>query len=234
MSREFVRDAAQLSEKLALFKSDGGGRITVAANSHVVAGRLTQDLATFMNLPDAKGLSIAIQEMTSSEIVQSVRDGRYALGVYWDNVETSGLQSDFFYSDQFCCVVPADHPLAHESEVSYAQITDFKVIGMRTTRQAEAYVSRVGVINAPRATFMIEAPTHEAALRLTAAGLGVFITSLSVFNTYKHCWDLVALPISELFPLQFRLVYRDPESLPLGAQRLIRYLSTVHVDKPPV
>jgi DNA-binding transcriptional LysR family regulator len=234
MSREFVRDAAQLSEKLALFKGDGGGRITVAANSHVVAGRLTQDLATFMNLPDAKGLSIAIQEMTSSEIVQSVRDGRYALGVYWDNVETSGLQSDFFYSDQFCCVVPADHPLAHESEVSYAQITDFKVIGMRTTRQAEAYVSRVGVINAPRATFMIEAPTHEAALRLTAAGLGVFITSLSVFNTYKHCWDLVALPISELFPLQFRLVYRDPESLPLGAQRLIRYLSTVHVDKPPV
>jgi DNA-binding transcriptional LysR family regulator len=236
ISREFVRDAANLSEKLAMFRGDGGGRITVAANSHVVSGRLTQDLADFMSLPDAKGLSIAIQEMTSSEIVQSVRDGRYALGVYWDNVETSGLQSDFFYSDQFCCVLPAGHSLAQAQDLTYAQVTNFNVVGMRTNRQAEAYVSRVGAIDAPRAKFIIEAPTHEAALRLTAAGMGVFVTSMSVFNTYKHCWDLVALPISDLFPLQFRLAYRTPESLPLGARRLIKHLSSAHADqqKPPI
>jgi DNA-binding transcriptional LysR family regulator len=230
LSRQFVRDAANLSEALDLFKGGGSGRFSIAATSHVVAGLLTHDVGNFMKLPDAEGLTVVIEEKTSSEVVQAVRDGRYALGVCWDNVETSGLESNFFYTDKFCCVVPTGHPLAKAQEVTYSQITEFKIIGMRTTRQAEAYVSRVGAIKAPKAKYIVEAPTHEAALRLTAQGLGVFITSLSVFNTYKHGWGLVAIPVSELFPLQFRLVYRNPESLPLGAQRLIKHLSLAHIN----
>ncbi len=228
LSRQLVRDAATLSDTLDLFKTGGSGKFSIAATSHVVSGLLTQDLANFMKLPDAEGLTVVMQEMTSSEVVQSVRDGRYALGIYWDNVETAGLQSDYFYTDEFCCVVPTGHPLASMKEVTYSQITDYKIIGMRTTRQAEAYVSRVGAIDAPKARFVIEATTHEAALRLTAEGLGVFITSQCVFDAYKHCWNLVAIPISGLFSLQFRLVYRDLETLPLGAQRLIKHLASAH------
>lgn len=231
LSRGFVRDAAQLSEKLALIKGDGGGHLTVAASSHVVSGPFTQDLASFMVLPDAAGLTVAIKEMTSSEVVHAVRDGRYALGIFWDNVETSGLKSDFYYTDKFCCVVPSGHPLTKVKAITYAQATDFNFVGMRTTRQAEAYVSRVGAIDAPRARFVIEAPTHEAALRLTANNLGVFVTSLSVFNAYKHCWNLTAIPITDLFPIQFRLAYRSPESLPLAAQRLIKHLSSTHANQ---
>lgn len=230
LCRELLRDAARLSETLALFKSSGGGHLTIAATSHVVAGLLTQDLGQFMKLPDAQGLSVVIKEMVSSDVVQAVRDGRSAVGIYWDTVETAGLQTLPFYSDQFCCVVPASHPLAKQAEVTYSQATDFQIIGMRTTRQSEAFVSRAGAIEAPKARFIVEAPTHEAAMRLSAADLGVFITGLAAAKIYLDCWNLVAIPMSGLFPLHFRIVYRDLESLPLSAQRLIKYLATAHLE----
>ena len=228
LSRQLVRDAANLSDTLDLFKRGGSGKISIATTSHTVAGLLIQDLSSFMKLPDAEGLSLVIQEMTSSEVVQSVRDGRFSLGIYWDNVETSGLQTHSFYTDEFCCVAPVGHPLTTEKKVTYSQLTDYKIIGMRTTRQAEAYMSRVGAIDTSKIKFIIETTTHEAALRLAAEGLGVFITSQCVFDTYKHCWNLVAIPVTGLFPLQFRLVYRDLETLPLGAQRLIKHLASAH------
>jgi DNA-binding transcriptional LysR family regulator len=233
MCREFVQDAARLSETLTLFRGGDSGRLSIAATSHAVAGLLISDLSRFMKLPDANRLTVAVQEMTSPAVVQAVRDGRFALGVYWDNVETSGLETAFFYTDSFCCVVAASHPLAQMQEVDYAQITQYKNIGMRTTRQAEAYVSRVGAIGAIKANYVIEAPTHEAALRLVAEDLGVFVTSQSVFNAYRNCWNLVGVPVTGLFPLQFRLVYRSPESLHPGALRLIKHLSSAHVNQQP-
>lgn len=231
LCRELVRDASRLSDTLALYKSSSGGRLTMGATSHVVAGLLPKLLGQFMQLQDAKGLSVVIQEMTSSEVVQSVRDGRSSLGVYWNNVETSGLETSPFYTDQFCCVVPAGHHLAEQDAVTYSEVTGYPIIGMRTNRQAEAYISRTGAIESPKAKFVIEAPTHEAAMRLTAEKLGVFVTSMEVAKSYLACWDLVAMPIAGLFPLQFRLVYRDLWSLPLSAQRLIKHLSA-H-ESPP-
>lgn len=228
LSRELLRDAARLSETMALFKDSGSGRLSIATTSHAVAGLLPQDLGQFMQLPDAQGLTLAVQELTSSEVVQAVRDGRCAMGIYWDNVETSGLQTLPYYVDQFCCVVCADHPLAQKASVSYAEVTEFRIIGMRTTRQAEAYVSRTGAINGPLARFIAEMPTHEAAIRLSAANLGVFITSMEVAKSYLDCWKVVAIPLTGLFPLHFRMVFADMAALPLSAQRLIKHLSASH------
>jgi DNA-binding transcriptional LysR family regulator len=231
LSRAFVRDAARLSETLALLQKSNSARLLIATTSHAVAGPLPDDLSQFMSLSDAENLSVAVQEMSSSEVIQVVRDGRCAIGIYWDYVETTGLQTAHYYSDAFCCVVAAEHPLAGATHVSYNDVSKHKIIGMRTTRQAEAYVSRVGAIDAPKARYIVETSTHESALRLVAKNAGVFITSMSVFESYKHCWNLAAIPISNLFPLQFRLVFRNPESLPQSGQNLIKHLSSVHVNQ---
>jgi DNA-binding transcriptional LysR family regulator len=231
LCRELVRDAGRLSETLALYKTNGGGRVTIATTSSAVAGLLTEDLGQFLQLPDSNGLSVNIQEMTSSEVVQAVRDGRYSIGIYWDNVEASVLQTEPYYSDLFCCVVPVGHPLAQDSMVTYAQILEHPVIGMRNTRQGEAYLSRTGTIQTPKARFIAEAPTHEAAMRLVAARLGVFVTGLEIAKKYMGPWNLVGIPVSGLFAQQFRIAYRDLETLPLSAQRLIKHLSSAH---PPL
>lgn len=231
ISREFVRDAARLYETLTLLKGSNNARFVIAATSHAAAGPLPDDISQFMRLSDAENMSVVIQEMSSPEVIQAVRDGRCALGIYWDNVETAGLQTDHYYSDEFCCVVAITHPLAKATHVSYNDLSEHKIIGMRTTRQAEAYVSRVGAIDTPKTKYTIEASTHEMALRLAAENVGIFITSRSVFNAYKHCWDLAAITISNLFPLKFRLVHRNTESLPQSGQRLIRHLSSAHTNQ---
>jgi DNA-binding transcriptional LysR family regulator len=228
LCRELVRDAGRLSETLALYKTNGGGRVSIATTSSAVAGLLTEDLGRFLQLPDSNGLSVIIQEMTSSEVVQSVRDGRHSIGIYWDNVEAAVLQTEPYYSDQFCCVVPLGHSLAQDSKVTYAQILEHPVIGMRNTRQGEAYLSRTGTIQTPKARFIAEAPTHEAAMRLVAARLGVFVTGLEIAKKYMGPWNLVGIPVRGLFAQQFRIAYRDLETLPLSAQRLIKHLASAH------
>ena len=228
LSRELVRDAGRLSETLALYKTGGGGRVSIAATSSAVAGLLPEDLGQFLQMPDSKGLSVVIHEMVSSEVVQAVRGGRCSIGIYWDNVEASVLQTDPFYSDQFCCVVPVGHSLTQFPEVSYAQIMGHPIIGMRHTRQGEAYLSRTGTIKAPKAQFIAEAPTHEAGMRLVAAGVGVFVTGYEIAKKYMTAWSLVGIPVSGLFPQQFRIAYRDLETLPLSAQRLVKHLSSAH------
>lgn len=228
LSRELVRDAGRLSETLAMYKTSGGGKVSIAATSSAVAGLLTDDLGRFLQLPDSKGLSLAIQEMSSSEVVQTVRDGRCAIGVYWDNVEASELQTAPFYADALCCVVPVGHSLTHNPVVSYTQIMGHPVIGMRHTRQGEAFLSRTGMIKTPKAKFIAEAPTHEAAMRLVASGVGVFVTGQAIAQKYMALWNLVGIPVSGLFPQQFRVAYRDKDTLPISAQRLLQHLLTAH------
>jgi DNA-binding transcriptional LysR family regulator len=228
LCRELVRDAGRLSETLALYKTNGGGRVSIATTSSAVAGLLTEDLGHFLQMPDSNGLSVNIQEMTSSEVIQAVRDGRFSIGIYWDNVEASVLQTEPYYSDQFCCVVPAGHLLAQDAMVTYAQILGHPIIGMRHTRQGEAYLSRTGTIQTPKAKFIAEASTHESAMQLVAARLGVFVTGLEIAKKYMAPWNLVGIPIRGMFAQQFRIAYRDVETLPLSGQRLVKHLATAH------
>jgi DNA-binding transcriptional LysR family regulator len=102
------------------------------------------------------------------------------------------------------------------------------LIGMRHTRRGEAYLSRTGSIKTPKANFIAEAPTHEAAMRLVATRLGVFVTGFEIAKKYMAAWNLVGIPVSGLFPQQFRITYRDLETLPLSAQRLVKHLSSAH------
>lgn len=234
LSRELVRDAGRLSETLALYKSSGAGKVSIATTSSAVAGLLTEDLGQFLQMPDSKGLSVVIQEMSSSEVIQAVREGSSSIGIYWDNVEASMLQTAPFYSDQFCCVLPVGHPLSQEAKVSYAQIMAYPIIGMRHTRQGEAYLSRTGTIETPKAKFIAEVPSHEGAMRLVASNVGVFVTGYEIAKNYTGPWKLVAIPISGLFPQQFRIAYRDLETLPLSAQRLVKYLSAAHTELDPL
>jgi DNA-binding transcriptional LysR family regulator len=228
LCRELVRDAGRLSETLGLFKTNGGGRVSIAATSSAVAGLLTEDLGKFLKKHDSTGLSVTIQEMTSSEVVQAVRDGRFSIGIYWDNVEASALQTEPYYSDQFCCVVPAGHSLAQDDKVTYAQISEYPIIGMRNTRQGEAYLSRTGTIQTPKARYIAETTTHESAMRLVSARMGVFVTGLEIAKKYMAPWNLVGIPVKGLFIQQFRIAYRDIETLPLSAQRLVKHLATAH------
>ena len=79
-----------------------------------------------------------------------------------------------------------------------------------------------------KAQFIAEAPTHEAGMRLVAAGVGVFVTGYEIAKKYMTAWSLVGIPVSGLFPQQFRIAYRDLETLPLSAQRLVKHLSSAH------
>jgi hypothetical protein len=71
-------------------------------------------------------------------------------------------------------------------------------------------------------------------MRLVASNVGIFFTGFEIAKKYTGPWDLVAIPVSGLFLQQFRIAYRDLETLPLSAQRLVKYLSAAHTELDPL
>jgi hypothetical protein len=65
-------------------------------------------------------------------------------------------------------------------------------------------------------------------MRLVSARMGVFVTGLEIAKKYMAPWNLVGIPVKGLSIQQFRIAYRDIETLPLCAQRLVKHLATAH------
>ena len=173
------------------------GIVTIMGSFSMTAGRLLDDIQTFLSLEENKDVQINLKEADKQTIVDTVRSGHAAIGVFWDATETGGLQTFPYSNDTAACVVHQSHPLASRDKLSYKEVARYQTVRTKTTRLVEVMLQRSGSIDAITQNNRVEVPTFEALLRLVGTGHYAGICPQEVARLYADFFQLKIIPLSD-------------------------------------
>ncbi len=196
-SRHLLGLVEDLQNLLPSKQKQHAGIVTVMGSFSMTAGRLLDDIAGFLSLEENKNVRIILKEADKQTIVESVRAGRAAMGVFWDATETSGLQTFPYCYDKGAIVVHRSHPLAQRESLTYQEAAFYQTVRTKTTRLVEVMLERSGVLDRLSQNNRIEVPTFEALLRLVKKGAYAGLCPREVAQIYADSFELTIIPLTD-------------------------------------
>jgi DNA-binding transcriptional LysR family regulator len=217
--RENAREA--LGELRELQK----GKLVVGANEFT-ALYLLRVLAEFRRLHPA--IRIVVQRSLGSQIPDDLRRHNCEFGVLTYDPQDPELASVVVYSDELIFVVPPQHPLARESQVSIRQLgAESFVAHIVSSPYREKVIQAFEKYKTPL-HMGVELPTLQAIKRFVAMGNGVaFLPEISVEDEIAR-GELVRIPVQELrVHRKLRLIYRKSAALSHAGRAFLKIAESV-------
>ncbi|HEX3107354.1 MAG TPA: LysR family transcriptional regulator [Terriglobales bacterium] len=217
--RENAREA--LGELRELQK----GKLVVGANEFT-ALYLLRVLAEFRRLHPA--IRIVVQRSLGSQIPDDVRRHNCEFGVLTYDPQDPELASVVVYSDELIFVVPPQHPLARESQVSIRQLGAESFVAHIVSSPYREKVIQAFEKHKTPLHMGVELPTLQAIKRFVAMGNGVaFLPEISVEDEIAR-GELVRIPVQELrVHRKLRLIYRKSASLSHAGRAFLKIAESV-------
>ncbi len=244
-SREGVlTDAGQTlreyAEKLLNLRSDAHealvelrevqkGKLAIAANEFT-ALYLLPVLAEFRRLHPM--IKITVQRSLGSHIPDDLLRHTVEMGVLTYEPQDPRLRSIVVYHDELTFVVPPNHPLASEKQVSIRQLgAEFFVAHIVSSPYREKVIEAFHRHKTPL-HMDVELPTLQAITRFVSMGNGVaLVPEISVQGELAR-GELVRIPVRELrFHRKLRLVYRKEASLSHAGRAFLQVAQAVATDR---
>lgn len=217
--RENAREA--LTELRELQK----GKLVVGANEFT-ALYLLRVLAEFRRLHPA--IRIVVQRSLGSQIPDDVRRHNCEFGVLTYDPQDPELASVEVYSDELIFVVPPQHPLARESQVSIRQLGAESFVAHIVSSPYREKVIQAFEKHKTPLHMGVELPTLQAIKRFVAMGNGVaFLPEISVEDEIAR-GELVRIPVQELrVHRKLRLIYRKSAALSHAGRAFLKIAESV-------
>ena len=221
--RENAREA--LGELRELQK----GKLVVGANEFT-ALYLLRVLAEFRRLHPA--IRIVVQRSLGSHIPDDVRRHNCEFGVLTYDPQDPELASVVVYSDELIFVVPPQHPLARESQVSIRQLGAESFVAHIVSSPYREKVIQAFEKHKTPLHMGVELPTLQAIKRFVAMGNGVaFLPEISVEDEIAR-GELVRIPVQELrVHRKLRLIYRKSAALSHAGRAFLKIAESVSAAK---
>lgn len=212
-------------EALAELRELQKGKLVVGANEFT-ALYLLRVLAEFRRLHPA--IRIVVQRSLGSQIPDDVRRHNCEFGVLTYDPQDPELASVVVYSDELIFVVPPQHPLARESQVSIRQLgAESFVAHIVSSPYREKVIQAFEKYKTPL-HMGVELPTLQAIKRFVAMGNGVaFLPEISVEDEIAR-GELVRIPVQELrVHRKLRLIYRKSAALSHAGRAFLKIAESV-------
>ena len=226
---EYARTALfavdRIAGDIAVFAGGLQGSVSICASASAIAEALPDDIAAFLRRPEHRNIRVCLEEATSGELVERVRDGRATIGVCWDNTGRAGLESRPYREDRLVLAVPPGHPLAGRRSVGLADLLGCEHVSLPPSAAVNVLLQRAAArLGCP---FICRAvvSTFDAAFRVVAAGLGVSIVPEEIGQAYVRAGRVRTIPIAAAWARrQFVVCFRKFDSLSLETRHLIVHL----------
>jgi DNA-binding transcriptional LysR family regulator len=205
------------------------GTLAIAANEFT-ALYLLPVLTDFRRLHPM--IRVMVNRALGSHIPDDVLQHNSELGVLTYHPEESQLASIVVYLDELILVVPPDHALANETEVSIRQLGAESFVAHSVPSSYRDKVIEAFKRHKTPLHMDIELPTLQAIKRFVTMGNGVaFLPAISVVSGLAR-GELVRIAVKELqFHRKLRLVYRKAASLSHAARAFLRVAEAVAVGQ---
>ena len=212
-------------EALAELRELQKGKLVVGANEFT-ALYLLRVLAEFRRLHPA--IRIVVQRSLGSQIPDDVRRHNCEFGVLTYDPQDPDLASVVVYSDELIFVVPPQHPLARESQVSIRQLGAESFVAHIVSSPYREKVIQAFEKHKTPLHMGVELPTLQAIKRFVAMGNGVaFLPEISVEDEIAR-GELVRIPVQELrVHRKLRLIYRKSAALSHAGRAFLKIAESV-------
>ncbi|MFO1287484.1 MAG: LysR family transcriptional regulator [Rubrivivax sp.] len=222
-AREVLAGLDQLRVELDAFGQGVQGSVRVLASPSVLAERLPEDIAAF--LERQPGIRIGLEERTSPDIVRGVRDGAADLGVLWDHIDLAGLPALPYRSDRLCVAMSPQHPLARRPSLAYAETLAEPSINVSPGGQLDQLLRRQAALVGRLPSHRMQVSSLDAGFRMVAAGLGLAVMPLEAATPHAGAGRMALVPLSDAWAVRrFVVVTRSAPLLPAAARLLAESL----------
>ena len=127
----------------ALTQDLAGGRlgtVSIAAAFPIANGYLAKAVATFV--ADRPKVRVALQSLTSPQVLGSVINREVELGIAYEPVVSSEVETKVLMRAGIACVMRSDHPLARRKEVAVRDLEHYSIITYLPQALFRRYVDR--------------------------------------------------------------------------------------------
>lgn len=219
----------ETQEALVELKELHKGKLVISANEFT-ALYLLPLLADFrLRHPMIR---ITVNRSLGSRIPDDVLRHSSELGVLTYDPQDSQLRSIVVYLDELVFVVPPNHPLASQQQVSIRQLGAESFVAHNVSSPYRDKVIETFQRHKTPLHMNIELPTLQAIKLFVAMGNGVaLVPEISVESELAR-GELVRIPVRELrLHRKLRLIYRKSASLSHAARAFLQVVETFARDR---
>ena len=201
------------------------GYIRVFANASAIAEFLPEAIVSFLEKPRNSDIDLQVEEMSSQDVVNGVRDGLAPIGICRAEVDASGLEWISYATDHLACVVPQDHPLSGRREIAFVETLDYEHAGLRAASAMTALLRRESLHAGRLIRYRILVSTFEAAIAVAGSGLVVSIVPVEIAARYAKANGICVIPLTDGWAQrQFSICCRARRALPKHAAAFVAHL----------
>jgi DNA-binding transcriptional LysR family regulator len=223
-AQRVLRDVTLLESELADHSTGLKGTVRICANVWAIVEYLPADLAVF--LASHPRVRVEIEEGVSSAIVQAVTTDGAEIGVVAEHDHAPGLTVVPYRRDRLVAVMPAAHPLAEQSGVTFAQMLDFQLIGGRRGSAVDELARRAASAAGRTRQGRINVSGFEAVCRMAEAGIGIGLVPWGCAERYRRVERIAVVPLLEPWAERaLKLCYAGHGQLSPAARQLVRHLA---------
>lgn len=225
-ARSILYTLERLEQDVAGFNAGIKGHVRLAASASAIAEDLLDDLALFMQAPEHRDIQVNIEEHLSVDLVRKVREGSLSIGICWDNVDFSGLETLPYRTDQLGLAVPSNHPLATWQQIAFKDTLDYEYVGLHLSTAVHTMLHREAAKLGRTLKYRVITSNFDSAFRVVAANLGVSIVPLQVATVYVQAQKLKVIPLQDAWAQRrFAICFRSLAGLTPAAGHLVKFLT---------
>jgi DNA-binding transcriptional LysR family regulator len=227
--RELFEGVERMHEDVGRFTLGLKGHVRLTANSSALNGFINPSLGRFLVLNPY--VDADIEERQSEAIPAAVLAREADIGIFAGATDVAGLDVYRYAVDQLVVAVPADHPLAGESEIKFGAVLDFDFVCM--SRSSSNYLFLRDMAQKAGRQVRVRLHTHsfEAVLSFVAMGVGVALVPRSVIASLPGTAGIAMLALVEPWAVrELNLAVRADARLPTFTTAFMQFL----LDDPRV
>jgi DNA-binding transcriptional LysR family regulator len=202
------------------------GRVRLLASAASIAQFTLDDVAAFMRSPENAAIQVDMEQRASNDLVRELREGSGAVGICWDTVDLTGLQSLVYHSDRLAIAVPLTHPLAAHDQLAMQDTVPYEHIGLPPTAALHTVLQRA-MHGTQALRYRLIVSNLDTALRMVSANFGISVIPLQVGQMAAQALGVKLIPLTDTWAhCQFRVCFRHHESLEPAARQMVQYLAS--------
>lgn len=225
-ARALLVHTGRLAEQVKDIKAELSDTVMITSNTTISAGFLPYDIGNFLVQPENRSINVDITDGDRAITIQSVYEGRSALGVVYDGEKLKGLRYVPYRKSRMSVFCHKTHALSKKKELSYDDVKVHDRVAIYSNLALERLLDSKKIIErGPTKNFRAQTPSMEMALRLVEMQVGVLIAP-SEMKLFFNLPNIVAIPMTDKYlQRDYVICYREERTLQLGAKRLLKYLS---------
>jgi DNA-binding transcriptional LysR family regulator len=214
-----------------LIQDVAGGRLgslSVAAAFPIANGYLAKAVATF--LQERPNLRVALQSLTSPQVVDRVASREVELGVVHEPVVSTEVETELLVRSSIGCLLPDSHPLAAKAEIPVQALADYPVITYLPQNLFRSYVDKALSAAGIAPQIVAQVSVSLTGILLAYHGCGVALVEPSMLQTMPFP-GMVARPLQP--PIDFETLLVRPRGAPESTvlRRFVAHLRRILAEE---